>query len=467
MTEKKDLAVIGGGPGGYLAALRGAQLGRSVVLFEEDRVGGTCINWGCIPTKFLLHQTKILKDVRNNPRLSGPTADIGLNWPEVMKGRRTVVDRLVAGLEFLLKKGKVEIVRARAVLKGDRTILIQSPDGEKTYQAEKIILAAGGRAADLPFLAADGKTAVTSREALEFEDIPESLIVVGAGAIGLEMGSIYRRAGAEVTVLEILPDIMPGADRESARRLERILKKQGLKIMTQMKIEQADVAGGKAVVKGVNMETGAAFEMEAEKILLAAGRKPNSDGLADAALGIETDRAGAVRVGPGLETGAPGVYAIGDLIGGKLLAHKAYHDALVAVDNAFGAARRPDYTALPMAVFTEPEFASVGMTSEEADEKGVKTQIGIFPLQASGRAMTMDGTDGMIKIVADGEDRVLGGHVIASAAGEMIPVLTLAVARGLKIHDLADLIYIHPTISECLGEAALKAKGEALHILNT
>lgn len=466
MNETRDLAIIGGGPGGYLAALRGAQLGRSVVLFEEDRVGGTCINWGCIPTKFLLHQTKILKDIRNNPRFSGPTAGIGLNWPEVMKGRRTVVDRLVAGLEFLLKKGKVEIVRARAVLRQDRSIAVQTPDGEKRYRADKVILAAGGRAADLPFLAADGKTAVTSREALEFAEVPRSLIVVGAGAIGLEMGSIFQRAGTEVTVLEILPDILPGSDKESARRIQRILKKQGLKIMTRMKIEQADIAGGKAVVRGLNMETGAAFEMEAEKILLAAGRRPNSEGLVDDALGIETDRSGAVRVGPGLETDEPGVFAIGDLIGGKLLAHKAYHDALVAVENACGADRTPNYDALPMAVFTEPEFASVGFSSEEAEEKGLKTQTGIFPLQASGRAMTMDGTDGMIKIVADGEDRVLGGHIISPAAGEMIPILTFAVARGLKIRDVADLIAIHPTISECIGEAALKAKGEALHILN-
>jgi dihydrolipoamide dehydrogenase len=465
MEIKKDIAIIGGGPGGYLAALRGTQLKRSVVLFEMDRVGGTCMNYGCIPTKYLLHQTKALKEIRENKNLAGSAAGAALDWPSVQAGRVSVVNRLVKGVKFLLEKGGVEIVKGRAVLKNENQVTVETPDGVKVYAASRIILAAGSRVASLPFLEPNGAEVVTSQEALEFPSVPKSLVVIGAGAIGLEIGSIYRRLGTDVTVLEILPAVMPGCDRESATRLERILKKQGLNVLTQMRIENALVEQGSVTVKGACLKNNVPFEYAAERVLLAAGRRPNSEGFSASPM-FTLGRGGFVQVNSRLETNVPGIYAVGDLIGGKLLAHKAYHDAVVAVENACGMERTVDYAALPMAVFTDPEFASVGLTQEEAREQGVKVRSGLFPLQASGRALTMDALDGLVKVLADESDRVVGAHIIAPGASEMIAELTLAVAKKMKVRDIGSLIHIHPTLSEAVGEAALKAKGLALHLLN-
>jgi dihydrolipoamide dehydrogenase len=466
MAEKREIIIIGGGPGGYLAAMRGAQLKKRITLIEEDRVGGTCINYGCIPTKYLLHQTKVLKEVAGLRTFRGPVDQVSLDWTKLQQGRASVVDRLVRGIVFLLEKGKVEIVQGAARLREDKTVKVLTAGGEKFYEGEKIIVATGSRAASLPFLRPDGRTVVTSREALESTEFPKSLLVVGAGAVGLEMGSIYRRLGAEVTVLEVLPGILPGADRETAGRLDRVLKKYGPRVLVQMRIEEARIADGGVTLKGTRLSDHAAFEFRAEKCLLAAGRKPNTEGLFEGPAFLETDRGGFIKVDDRLETSVPGIYAVGDVVGGKLLAHKAYYDGVVAVENASGQARRTDYLAVPMAVFTEPEFASVGLTSEEAGERGIKIQSGVFPLQASGRAMTMDAPDGIVKIVADAEDTVIGAHLLAPGASDMIPVLTMAVARRMKLKDVADLIYIHPSLSEAVGEAALKAKGEALHVLN-
>ena len=466
MAEKRDIVIIGGGPGGYLAAMRGAQLKKRITIIEEDRIGGTCINYGCIPTKYLLHQTKILKEVAGTRTLEGPVGEVRLNWPRVQQGRQAVVDQLVKGIVFLLEKGKVEIIKGTARLAAGGTVVVRTAEGERTLEAEKIIVATGSRAASLPFLKPDGRTVITSTEVLTLPEVPRRLLVIGAGAVGLELGMVYKRLGTDVTVLEILPQILPGSDKESVTRLERALKKQGLKIMTEMRIEAAEVADGAVTLRGIALKTNAPFEFEAEKVLLSAGRKPNTSDLFAGAPFLEMDR-GFIKVNPALETSVPGIYAIGDVIGGKLLAHKAYHDGLVAVENASGLSRTVDYAALPASVFTEPEFATVGLTQEEAAAKGIAVKSGVFPLQASGRAMTMDATDGLIKVLADGSDKVIGAHVVAPGASDMMPVLTMAVARGLTLKELDRIIYIHPSLSEGIGEAALKANGEALHILNS
>ena len=467
MAEKRDIVIIGAGPGGYLAAMRGAQLKKRITLIEEDRVGGTCINYGCIPAKYLLHQTKLYQEVKGLRTLAGPVDQISMDWTKVQEGRVSVVDRLVSGIVFLLEKGKVEIVKGTARVSADRIVTARTAAGEKAYDAEIVIVATGSRAASLPFLKPDGRTVVTSTEAMAFTAVPKSLLVVGAGAVGLEVGSIYRRLGTDVTVLEIMPGILPGADRETATRLDRVFKKRGPKVLTQMRIEEAKVEEVRVTLSGTSLATKAPFACTAEKVLLAAGRKPNIENLFDGAPFFDLDRGGFIKVNERLETVVPGIYAIGDVIGGKLLAHKAYHDAVVAVENASGFNRRADDTAVPMAVFTEPEFASVGLTQEEAVERGIKVQTGVFPLQASGRAMTMDAMDGLVKIIADGSDTVIGAHVLAPGASDVIPVLTMAVSKGMKLADIASLIYIHPSLSETIGEAALKAKNEALHILNS
>ena len=465
MAEKRDIVIIGAGPGGYLAAMRGAQLKKTVTLIDRDRIGGTCINYGCIPSKYLLYQTKVLREATVTKALEGPVGDIRLNWAKVQQGRQAVVDQLVKGLVFLLERGRVEIVKGPARLRPDRSVLVRTAEGERLIEADKVIVATGSRAAGLPFLKADGRTVLTSTEALALPEVPKSLLVIGAGAIGLEMGSIYRRLRTDVVVLEILPQILPGSDKESVTRLERALKKQGLKILTDMKIEAAEVADGAVTLRGVGLKTNATFEYTAEKVLLSAGRKPNTEDLFDGSPFLDMDR-GFLKVDDRLETSAPGIYAIGDVIGGKLLAHKAYHDAIVAVENASGMSRKVDYRALPASVYTEPEFATVGLTQEEAAAKGLRIKSGVFPLQASGRAMTMDATDGLIKVLADETDKVIGAHVVAPGASDLMPVLTMAVAKGMTLQELDSIIYIHPTLSEAIGEAALKANNEALHILN-
>ena len=466
--DEKNLAIIGGGPGGYLAALRAAQLGLSVVLFEQEKVGGICINVGCIPTKYLLHQTATFYQIRANKNLEGPIGELQLNWQRVQEGRRGVVDRLVKGLEFLLSKNKVKVIKGKARLTSPGEVTAWTSSGEIKFQADKIILATGSRPADFPFLRFNGREVISSTEALSLPEIPKKLLVVGAGAIGLELGSVYGRLGTEVTILEIMPSILPGTDLVTAQRLERILKKQGLKIYLQMKIESAEVSSGQVSLKGLSLLDNKPFEFTADKVLIAAGRRPNIEDLVWDENLLARQKGNFLEVNSQGETSIPGVYAIGDLTGGKLLAHKAYHDGRVAAEAAAGLNSQLDYKALPSAIFTEPELATVGLSQAEAEARGLAIKIGEFPLQANGRALTMDSPDGLARIIASqADDEILGAHLLAPHASEMLPILTMAVSHRLKIKDLDSIIYIHPTLSEAIPEAALKANKEALHILNS
>jgi dihydrolipoamide dehydrogenase len=465
MAEKRDLVIIGGGPGGYIAALKAAQLGRRVALIEEDRLGGTCMNSGCIPTKFLLHQTGLLADWKRNKNLEGAPAGATLDWRRVREEKRGVIDRLVRGVEFLLQRAKVEVLKGRGLLKSEREVVCRTQDGERIFEFERAILASGSRPAALPFLKPNGDEVITHIEALELEAAPRTLIVAGAGAVGLELGVIYSRLGTDVTVLEMMPAILPGMDRQMAMRLERLLKKQGLKILTGMRIESGEIGDGGVRLRGTTLKTQTPFEYSAEKVLLATGRKPNSGDLLDGSTDF-LDRAGFVRVSSRLETSVPGVYAIGDLIGGKLLAHKAEHEGILAAENAAGGAVEMEYNALPMSVFTDPEFAAVGLTEDEAKEKGIAVRTGIYMLQANGRAVTLDSVDGMIKIVSGPEGRIIGAHILAPFASEMISEITLAVRKGLTLEDLGTTVHVHPTVSEGIMEAALKAERKAVRILN-
>jgi len=466
MQKKWDMIIVGGGPGGYVAALRGAQLNKRVVLIERDKVGGTCINYGCIPTKYLLYQTKVLGEIQESKVVEGPVEELRLNWKKTQEEKQEVVERLVDGLDFLLEKNGIEFIKGKARLKGKRQVEVQTRGEEKVIEGDKIILATGSQPADLPFLTPNGKEVITSREALEFETLPQKMLIIGAGAIGIELGTLYHRMGSDVSILEIMPTILPGWDEEIVTRLERILKTQGLKIFTQMRIEQGVVKEGFVSLKGTCLKDNNSFEFKGEKVLLAAGRKPNSDYLESTSLNILLDEFGFVRVNPRLETNIPGIYAIGDLIGGKLLAHKASHEGLVAAENVSGAKIPMDYKALPMAVYTEPEFSSVGLTEEEAQMKGIKTKIGRFPLRASGRALTMGTEEGIVKIIADEKDKIIGAQILAPNASEIIAEISLAMAKCLKLQDIASSIHIHPTLSEAVMKASLKARGMALHIMN-
>ncbi|MCJ7581807.1 MAG: NAD(P)/FAD-dependent oxidoreductase, partial [Candidatus Aminicenantes bacterium] len=304
-------------------------------------------------------------------------------------------------------------------------------------------------------------------DALELEELPRRLLIVGAGAIGLEIGTIFHRMGCDVTILELMPAVLPGIDRDMAVRLERLLKAQGLKIHTQMKIEKCDLKNGNVEVGGVNLKTMSPFGFEADKILLAAGRTPHSEEFMGKDTRLDFNPNGFLKVENNLETGIPGIYAIGDLIGGKLLAHKASHEGIIAVENVCGRKGQLNYDALPSAVFTEPEFACVGITETEAKNKGISLSSGLFSLQANSRALTMSKLDGMVKILSDSEERIRGAQIISPHASEIVMEVTMAIHNGLKLRDLSSVIHIHPTLSEAVMEAALKVKGEAIHMLNT
>ncbi|MFC2160865.1 dihydrolipoyl dehydrogenase [Acidobacteriota bacterium] len=466
MEIKCDIAVFGGGPGGYVAALRGAQLKKKVVLIEREQIGGTCMNRGCIPTKFLLHQTQMFRELKDNPYIDGPVEKLKLNWVGVQEGKRESVDRLVKGIEFLLKKNGVQVVRGEARLKSEKEVTVFSKEDTKILP-DNIILATGSESACLPFIQPDGKEIITSTDALELHDLPRRLLIIGAGAIGLELGTIFHRMGCEVTILEVQKTVLPGIDRDMAVRLERLLKAQGLKVHTQMKIEKCTKQDGSVGLEGINLKTLTRFDFEADKVLLAAGRTPNSEGFKGIDARLKFDAHGFLKVKDTLETGIPGIYAVGDLIGGKLLAHKASHEGIIAVENACGEKRSMIYSALPSAVFTEPEFASVGITKNEAEKKGISLSSGLFSLQANSRALTMSKLEGVVKIFSDSEERILGAQIISPHASEIIMEVTIAIHNGLKLSDLSSVVHIHPTVSEAVMEAALKIKGEAIHMLNT
>ncbi|MCJ7682157.1 MAG: dihydrolipoyl dehydrogenase [Candidatus Aminicenantes bacterium] len=461
-----DLVVIGGGPGGYVAAIRAAQLKKKVVLVERDQIGGVCMNWGCIPTKSLLNQTKLYDEARHC-RNFGPERDsLTLNWKSVLEEKNKVVERLVKGTEFLLERNGVEVVRGEARLDSEKTIVVEGPDSVKKIEASAIILATGSRPVELPFLRPNGDMILTSRDALDLQEIPGTLLVVGAGAIGLEMGTIFRRLGTEVTVLEMLPHILPGSDIEMTSRLERLLKRQKIKTLTQMKVTAFAVEGNECVLTGIGLKDNKPFRLSAAKILSAIGRRPNTEFFCGMDSRLELDNIGFIRVNSFLETGIPGIYAVGDVTGGKLLAHKASHEGIRAAENAFGQKKPMDWDAVPSAVFTEPEFASVGITEDEAVQGSVSFHKGLFFLQANGRALTMGKPDGMVKIISDGNGRILGAHVLAPNAGDLLPELTLAVRKKMRLEDLIETIHIHPTVSESIPEACLNAEGRAIHMLN-
>lgn len=466
MKEKWDIAVLGAGPGGYAAALRASQLKKKVVLVEKDKIGGTCINYGCIPTKYLIHQAKLYEEFINNSNLEGPSEKMHLNWKKIQNEKDRVVNRLVKGIEFLLKRNGVDVIKGEAHLKDERHLGIQKEDETRVIEFDRLILAAGSSPSALPFLIPNQNEIITSQQALQLKAIPSKMLVVGAGAVGLEIGSIYQKLGCEVTILEIMPTILPGAEEELVTRLERILKSQHLNIYTQMKIKEAHITKGKVKVKGIGLKDQKPFELEAEKVLLAAGRSPRSEQLNRKGLHLDMDDSGFVKVNPYLQTGTSGIYAIGDLIGGRLLAHKASHEGIVAAENTAGEKKTLNYQSLPMAVYTEPEFSSVGLTEKEAKKKENGIQVGIFSLQASGRALTLGKKEGMVKIVADKKDRIIGAHILSPHASELIAEMALAVHKGLRLQDISTTMHVHPTLSEAMMEAAMKAKSQAIHVLN-
>jgi len=458
-----DLIVIGTGPGGYHAAIRAAQLGLKVAAIEADAVGGVCLNVGCIPTKALLHAAETLEHAKEAAEFGLVFAEPKRDLGKMGKWRDKVVKKLTGGVASLLKGNGAELIRGRARFVGPHELEV---DGKK-LSAKKIIIATGSEPMTLPGFEPDGERVLTSTEMLAVErGVPERLLVIGGGVIGLEFASIYARLGSTVTVVEYTEQILPGSDPELVKLLARSLKKQGITIKTGTKAVGYEEGKDGLQVRLEAASGGKEEALEADKILLAVGRRPRSADIGLEAAGVQVDERGFIPTNEHMETNVAGVYAIGDVTRPPLLAHKAMKEGLVAAEHAAGKPAAFDQQ-IPAVVYTQPEFASVGLTEAAAGEKGIKTAVGRFPLSASGRALTLQQTTGMVKVVADAEnDLLLGVHILGAGASELIAEATLALEMAATASDLALTIHPHPTLSENLMEAAENLHGEAIHILN-
>ena len=461
-----DVVVIGSGPGGYVCAIRCAQLGLRTAIVEKDNtLGGTCLNIGCIPSKALLHSSELFHQIHDNGSAHGILAEnVRPDVASLMKRKDGVVEKLLTGVRTLLQKRKVEIIHGTGRFAAKDKLIVTKKDGEEvTLAGKNFVIATGSVPVELPFLKPDGEQVVTSTEALCFAEVPESLLVVGAGAIGLELGSVWSRLGSEVTFVEFLPTIAAGSDKDVSQLAERIFKKQGMTLHTSTK-----VTGCRKNRKSVTLTAerkDKEVKYKAEKVLLSVGRQPFTAGLNLAEAGVETDEKGRIPTSD-LHTEVEGIWAIGDVTTGPMLAHKAEEDGVAVAEAIAGSRQKIDYGRVANVIYTDPEIATVGLSEEEAAEKGIAVKVGKFPLQANGRALAQDTTDGMAKIIADAQnDRILGAAIIATGASEMIASVVAHMEYGGSAEDLGRTIHAHPTMSESVKEAALAVHEEAIHSL--
>ncbi|MFQ5959981.1 MAG: dihydrolipoyl dehydrogenase [Candidatus Methylomirabilales bacterium] len=464
MAEQYDLAVIGSGPGGYVGAIRAAQLGMRVAIVERDRLGGVCLNWGCIPTKALLRNAEVVSLLRRGEEFGFSFDNLRVDFSVAVKRSEQAARKLSKGVEYLMKKNKVTVVPGEGKLTGQGQIRV-TKDGKVTdLQAERILLATGTRPREIPGVPVDGKRIITSTEALNLPQVPRTLLIIGAGAVGVEFADIYDAYGSEIILIEMLPRLLPTEDAEISSFLERIFTKRGMKILTGTKVEEVTVKGEQVSLR-VSKE-GKSEEITGDVVLVGIGRVPNVESLGLEEFGVTVDGAGFVKVNGQFETSAPRIYAIGDVIGGALLAHKAMAEAIVAVEAMAGVAdRRVDPLKIPNCTYCTPQVASVGLTEEQAKEQGRQVKVGRFSYQASGKAVAMGDTEGFVKVVADAEyGEVLGFHIIGPEATEMIAEATMVRTLEATLEDVHHSIHAHPTLSETVGEACLAALGRAIHM---
>jgi dihydrolipoamide dehydrogenase len=463
-----DLIVIGTGPGGYVCAIRAAQLGQKVAVVEKRAThGGTCLNVGCIPSKALLHASEMFEEAGHSFAKMG----IGVGTPKLdlaalMKFKDEGVDGNVKGVDFLLKKNKIDAVHGAGRIAGPGKVEVKGADGKtQTLETKNIVIATGSDVAKLRGVDIDGKRVVTSDQAIALDKVPQRLLVIGAGVIGLELGSVWRRLGSQVTVVEFLDRILPGMDNEVCRQSQRILEKQGIVFKLGSKVTGVDSLGAvlKATVEPA--KGGAAETIEADVVLVAVGRVPYTEGLGLDEAGVKKDNRGRVVVDAHYATSVKGIYAIGDVIAGPMLAHKAEDEGMAVAEILVGQAGHVNYDVIPGVVYTFPEIASVGKTEEELKEAGVAYNAGKFPFTANGRAKANHQTDGFVKILADAKtDRVLGVHIVGSDAGNMIAEAAVAMEFGAAAEDIARTCHAHPTLPEAVKEAALAVAKRAIHM---
>jgi dihydrolipoamide dehydrogenase len=463
MPESFDVIVIGAGPGGYVCAIRAAQLGMKVACVEKRAtLGGTCLNVGCIPSKALLQSSEHFEEAKHKLAEHGVVLDgVKLDLAKMQARKGEVVSANVKGVEFLFRKNKVTWLKGtgRIVAPGKVEVAGQ------TFDARNIVIATGSESTPLRGVEVDEKQIVTSTGALELEKVPGHLVVIGGGVIGLELGSVWRRLGAEVTVIEFLDRLVPGMDNEVAKHLERTLTKQGLKFKLKSKVTGATKGTDDVTLTVEPAAGGAAEQIKADVVLLSIGRRPHTEGLGLAEVGVELDERGRVKTDAHFATNVPGIYAIGDVIAGAMLAHKAEDEGVALAEILAGQAGHVNYAAIPGVIYTWPEVASVGATEEELKEAGIAYKAGKFPFTANGRARAMGDVDGFVKILADAKtDRVLGAHMLGPDVGTLVAEISLAIEFGASAEDVARTCHAHPTLNEVVKEAALAVDGRALHI---
>jgi len=458
MAERFDLAIIGAGPGGYVAAIRGAQLGLSVCLVEKDDLGGVCLNWGCIPTKALLASAELL-DLAHRGREFGVSIDaVRADLPAMFARKDEIVAKLRAGVDAVLKKRKVVVRLGHGVLREPGVLEIHGPGGPDRIEARRVIVATGSAPVVPAAFPYDGRVVVTSTDALSRADLPTSVLIVGAGAIGCEFAEFYASLGLKVFLVEMLPEILPGEDGSAGRLLRTLLGRRGIEVRTGARVEQTVAREGRVVA---TLSSGP--PIEAGFMLLAIGRRPSLDGWGCEELGLATVD-GAVRVNERMETSVPGIYAIGDLVGGWLLAHVASREGIVAATNAAGRDSVMSYRAVPRCTYTRPEVASVGITEEEARRQSIGLRVGRFPFAASGKALAAGEAQGFVKILSGARDgKVLGGVIVGPRASELIHEIALAVEAELGAEVLSNMIHAHPTVAVAVMEAGEAIEGLSIH----
>ena len=465
MTDKFQVVVIGGGPGGYVCAIRLAQLGLKTACIESrGSLGGTCLNVGCIPSKSLLNLSEEFHNAQNLSNKGIEIGEVKLNLPKMMKNKDKAVTILTKGVEFLLKKNKVTYFKGIGSFKSKNDILIKDHENkEKVIQTENTVIATGSVSVSLPGVKIDEKVIVSSTGALKLEKVPKKLVVVGGGYIGLEMGSVWSRLGSEVHVIEYLDHITPGMDKEISNEFMKILKKQGINFHMQHKVEKIKKNNNNAVVSTISSE-GTKKDFECDVVLISVGRKPNTEGLNLQKIGVELDEKKRVKTDKNFKTNQDNIYAIGDVISGPMLAHKAEDEGIAAAENIAGQSGHVNYDTIPGVIYTSPEVASIGKTEEQLKELNVKYKIGKFSFMANSRAKAIDDTDGFVKILADEKtDKVLGAHLIGPHAGELIGEIGIAMEFGGSSEDIARTCHAHPTFSEAVKEAALSVDKRAIH----
>jgi dihydrolipoamide dehydrogenase len=458
-----DLIVIGAGPGGYVAAIRAAQLGLKTACVESrETLGGTCLNVGCIPSKAMLHASELYHEAQSGAlaKFGVDFTGVGLNLDQMQAEKTKAVGELTGGIEFLFKKNKVDWLKGHAAFTSPNSVDVAG----KNYSAKTIMIATGSSVTPLPGVEIDQKVIVDSTGALALPKVPKHLVVIGGGVIGLELGSVWLRLGAQVTVVEYLDQILPGMDGEVRKEAAKIFKKQGFNIRTGTKVTGATVKGDTATLTVEPAAGGASESIEADCVLVAIGRKPNTDGLALDKAGLTTNARGQIDIGHDFQTNVPGIYAVGDVVPGPMLAHKAEDEGIAAAEFVAGLTGIVNHDVIPGVVYTYPEIASVGLTEEEAKAKG-EIKVGKFPMMANSRAKTNRDTDGFVKVIADAKtDRVLGVHIIASIAGSMIAEAALSMEFGATSEDIAYTCHAHPTHAEALKEAAMAVTGKPIHM---